>query len=77
MKSKYLEITEVVPMTKKKTREFHVFNSVSGSRIGFIQWYPPFRKYAFFPNVGCVFDPNCLTDIADFIIEKNEGHKNS
>ena len=78
MGSKYLEITEVTPNTKKKTKDFHVHNSKNGSFLGWINWYPPFRKYAFTANGDTVFDSNCLDDISTFVKELMKEHqKNS
>ena len=35
--------------------------------LGFIKWYPPWRKYAFFPVDDTLYEPTCLRDIAKFI----------
>lgn len=66
-KSKYLDFIELEP--KPKTKVFKCINKVSLDELGFIKWYPPFRKYAYFSNGNIVYDRNCLEDITNFIDE--------
>lgn len=74
--SKYLEIIDVSQQTKKKTKDFLVKNKDNGTMLGWINWYPPFRKYAFTPSSRhIVFDPNCLKDITEKLESLMEEHK--
>jgi len=50
-----------------KTDRWVVKNSLSNFIIGWIEWYGPFRKYAFSPVNGTTFDANCLIEIAEFL----------
>jgi hypothetical protein len=43
--------------------------------LGEVRWYSPWRKYAFFPAAECVFEQDCLRDIAAFIEEATMEHK--
>jgi hypothetical protein len=53
--------------TKKKTKHFNVYASTEDYRIGVIKWYPNWRQYCFFPEVGTLYNSECMNDIADFI----------
>ncbi len=35
--------------------------------LGQISWYSAWRRYAFFPDSGTVYDADCLREIAKFI----------
>ena len=35
--------------------------------LGEIKWYGPWRKYAFFPNEGTLYDGKCLNEITTFL----------
>ena len=37
------------------------------TRLGVIKWFGRWRQYAFFPEVGTVFNTECLEDIRIFI----------
>jgi hypothetical protein len=37
-----------------------------GDTLGVIKWYGPWRQYCFYPEPGCVFNSDCLRDIAGF-----------
>lgn len=60
---KWIRFVEM--QTKIKTRIFYIENRESGSLIGEIRWYGPFRKYSFFPAAGTVYEKNCLDDITN------------
>lgn len=76
-KSKYLRITEVTDgNNKKKTKDFIVENNRSNALLGWINWYPPFRKYAFTSADGIVYDPACLEDIGEFLKKLMKEHLN-
>lgn len=40
---------------------------VGGIVIGHVSWWGAWRKYAFFPNAGTLFEEDCLRDIATFL----------
>lgn len=60
-----------------KTKRITVHNKKSDGCLGFIYWYPPFRKYVFQPNPqsAIVFDSKCLNDIKEFLEELMKEHK--
>jgi len=46
---------------------FSVVNKENGSQLGTVKWFGRWRKYAFFPNNDCVFECDCMLDIAAFL----------
>lgn len=61
-----------------KTQIWQVVTTYDGGGIvlGEIRWFGRWRKYAFYPAVGTVFEPTCLRDIAVFI-EKQMNERKS
>lgn len=43
--------------------------------LGEIRWYPRWRQYAFHPNEGTLYNPECLTDIAQHVEEMTRQHR--
>ena len=52
---------------KPKTGVYQCCNKGSGNELGIVKWYPPWRKYCYFPTVQAVYSKGCLEDINDFI----------
>lgn len=44
-------------------------------RLGYIEWFPRWRHYCFFPEGECVFSDRCLQSIANFVTKLNEKHR--
>jgi len=42
-------------------------NNRDRSILGRITWYAPWRRWVFEAKPGCVFDYNCLRDVAGFL----------
>ena len=40
---------------------------VGGLVLGHVSWWAQWRKYAFFPAQGTLYEQTCLRDIAEFI----------
>lgn len=72
----WLQFNKLYKPPSKKTDSFEVVNYVYGETVGMIYWHSPFRKYAFFPNNGFVFDANCLQDITDKLRQLMEERQN-
>lgn len=69
---KYLRFNELGYTVSGKTRIWGVKNVQSASAtgnftMGLIKWYAPWRRYAFFPQSGTLYDAGCLTEIAAFL----------
>jgi hypothetical protein len=60
---------------KPKTKTWKVFNKYDSILLGWIGWFPRWRKYCFFPCNGTVFEEDCLKDTANFLESKTQEHK--
>lgn len=58
-----------------KTSRFEVRARSNSAIIGWIYWYPAWRKYIFHPNG--LFDEGCLREIADFVEKQTIEHRNT
>ena len=74
-KYRWLEIIEETHVGL--TQRFVVKNSKSGSLIGWIRWYGPFRSYAYFPCEGTVYEEDCLRDLAECVEGLKKEHRES
>lgn len=63
--SKYLEFSLIE--RKPKTKVIGVWSKKSANRLGVIKWYGPWRQYVFFPDLGTLFNAECLNDIQSYI----------
>jgi len=57
-----------------KTRQFSVYNKANRSLLGYVKWFPNWRKYCFFP-LNSLFDDKCLMQVATFCLEATTAHK--
>lgn len=69
---KWIYIDFLCKSKSGKTNIYQVMNK--GLHLGDIKWWSPWRKYAFFPEEGTLFEQDCLRDIAEFI-EKQMGKR--
>lgn len=46
-----------------------------GERLGEVRWFGRWRKYAFFPLPGTLYEENCMRDIADFCVHATKLHR--
>jgi len=58
-----------------KTNAWIVTARESQEKLGEIKWFGRWRKYAFFPYEGTVYEPTCLKDIAEFIEDQMRRRK--
>lgn len=72
--SRWLEFVEI--KDTGKTKVWSVRNRENGFVLGQVKWYGGFRKYAFFPVGGTIYDPPCLYDVAHFMQTKMNERKN-
>lgn len=59
----------------RKTQIWEVTAKADGFTLGQVRWFARWRKYSFFPADKCVFEENCLGDIAEFIKWATHTHK--
>lgn len=78
MKVKYIGFSRSRPSKSGKTRIWDVIaRSTAGLRysLGEIKWAARWRRYAYFPKPGTVYEQDCLLTIADFIEGRTSVHK--
>jgi len=54
------------PQPKRKTMVWAVVSIYDKTLLGYIGWFPRFRKFSFFPQKDTVYEEVCLRDIAEF-----------
>lgn len=59
----YVEFVDVTP-EGRKTKIVEVRAVRDRALLGMIKWFGRWRRYAFFPEPGCVFEAGCLEVIA-------------
>ena len=65
-KKEWIEFKECT--STKKTKSFAVLTlSKPVQMLGWVKWYAPWRKYAFFPKEFTVYETDCLKLITTFI----------
>ncbi len=82
---KWLDVDEQARSKSGKTRVWTVHPAVdkpgdlphehSGATLGSVKWYAPWRKYAFFPEPGTLFEPDCLRAVAGFCEGETRSHR--
>ena len=60
---------------KPKTLAWWVVNKYDDGQIGWVGWYPGWRKYSYFARPETVYEQVCLREIADFCERKTREHK--
>lgn len=46
---------------------YRIFNNKSGSQLGILSYYKPWKQYVFSSQPDCVFNNSCLKDVIDFL----------
>ena len=72
---KYIRAVERPLAPGKITAQYAVESTYDTSYLGEIKWYGPWRGYAFYPYIDCVFEPKCLNTICEWIAELNQAHR--
>ena len=72
--SKWITFREEEP--SPKTKRWTIIANGNKSTLGWIEWYNPWRKYCFTTTtIRCIFEQDCLRDIANFIETETTKHK--
>jgi hypothetical protein len=61
---KWIRIDEIE--TTRKTRSFSVRTADHATLLGYINFYPRWRKYSFYPKAETLYETDCFRDIAEF-----------
>jgi hypothetical protein len=73
----YLYFSQLDGAANRKTEIWGVFAKQSGLLLGRISWFGRWRQYAFFPERGTVFNPDCLVAITDLALDRTKAHRES
>ena len=74
MLTKYEYLTfEKTAQQPPKTSAWECKNAKSGTVLGIVKWYGPWRQYCYFPTVQAFYSAGCLKDVAQFIGQLKEG----
>ena len=75
--AKWIEFVNAGPVDRRKTKIWRVRPTryEGNGDLGMIQWYGPWRQYAFFPVGATVFEKTCLRDIASFCEDETVRHR--
>lgn len=73
-KGTYIEFHDVGVSESGKTRRFEVRDR-SGMKLGWVSWYPRWRKYIYQPAPRTVYEEVCLREIAEFVQSETKMHK--
>lgn len=57
---------------KRKTPTWAVVTNDESTTLGYIGFYPKWRKFVYSPNGNTVYEETCLRDIAEFIAARTE-----
>lgn len=57
-----------------KTQVFNVLTK-EGGYLGQVKWFGQWRRYCFYPDVGSIYEQDCLRDIANFVQQQTAQHK--
>lgn len=60
---------------KPKTKVYGVFSVHSGTALGRIYWYFPWRQYIFEPLEFTIWNNDCLKEIYEFLKKLKEGRR--
>ena len=53
----------------QKTKRILITRKSQPVVLGEIRWFGQWRRYAFYPQPGCLFDAVCLNDIQSKLVE--------
>lgn len=67
--------TSVWSLYPRKDKPGDFEGEYAGALLGRVKWYGQWRKYAFFPEPGTLFEPDCLHSIAEFCADKTRRHR--
>jgi hypothetical protein len=73
--SKWIEFVNLGVIQGHKTANWRVITKDGRSLLGEVKWFGRWRCYSFFPQPDCVFEKQCLRDIAEFCDAQTTAHR--
>lgn len=71
----YFTVREQPRLPCRMTSTYYVVNRRSGTTIGLIRWYGPWRAFCFFPEANTVWSCGCLADLHEALETIAQKHK--
>jgi len=62
-------------LESRKTNGYMVNAKEGSALLGWITWHGAWRKYAFHPSAGTIYEETCLRDIAEFCEQETKAHR--
>ena len=72
---KWIFAQQYMPQKPRQTPCFSVRASDTVTVLGTLEWYSPWRGFAFFPTENTVFEDQCLATIQGWLRILNSAHK--
>ena len=69
----FFTVNEIPLQPGRKTHDYALLNRRSGTCIGVVAWYGPWRQWCFFPGDESVWSDGCLSDVQDFLAKLKAG----
>lgn len=60
---------------RKTTTVWDIRTSDGAFMLGQVKWFSRWRKYAFFPEAGTLYEERCMRDIADWCEASTKEHR--
>lgn len=73
MSTEYLSFAETGDTGKTKT--WDVVSLSSGSRLGRVKWYGPWRQYVFYPDRDTLWNHACMATVKEFLVAQNRARR--
>jgi len=74
----FMVALEQDPSPGARTSRWHIDTTdapLARAHLGIVKWYAPWRRYVLVAHFGCLFDAQCLDDLADFCRRKTDAQK--
>lgn len=72
--NKYLISYRCADKPEAKTHVWELRSSDGSDLLGLIKWFGRWRRYCFFPEMGSIYEQQCLRAIATFVERKTCEH---
>jgi hypothetical protein len=74
---RHFEHFEIVQQPRLQGRKTHIYSveKHDGTKLGYIDWYGPWRQYCFYPAGQTLWSLGCLDDIATFLTDLKDERK--
>lgn len=72
---KWIEDENLGSSKSGKTWVWAIKAKEGGDLLGLVKWFGRWRKYCFYPQPDCIFEEDCLRDIAQFVSNATRLHR--